>query len=57
MIECPPCPGPELFNLRDDPAETNDLAATEPQIVERMARLLREWQQSTLTSLTGADYQ
>ena len=57
VVECPPCPGPELFNLRDDPAETNDLAAVEPQIVERMARLLREWQQSVLTSLTGADYQ
>jgi arylsulfatase A-like enzyme len=49
--------GKELFNLRDDPAEKHNLAASEPAIVERLERRLREWQQSTLTSLTGADYE
>ncbi len=48
--------GMELFNLSDDRAETNSLADEQPELVERMATQLREWQQSTLTSLTGADY-
>ena len=48
--------GTELFNLRDDPAETNNLATSSPDVVEEMGRQLREWQQSALTSLTGADY-
>ena len=46
----------ELFNLSDDPAEQINLAASNPAVVEEMERQLREWQQSTLSSLTGADY-
>jgi arylsulfatase A-like enzyme len=48
--------GTELFNLGEDPAEERNLARVEPATVERLEKLLREWQQSTLTSLTGADY-
>ena len=48
--------GAELFNLRDDTAETHNLAETEPALVQDLERRLREWQQSTLHSLTGADY-
>lgn len=48
--------GRELFNLRGDAAEKNNLAAAHPEIVERLDRQLRAWQQSVLTSLTGADY-
>jgi hypothetical protein len=46
----------ELFHLGDDPAETHNLAADEPAIVIALAKQLREWQSSTLNSLTGADY-
>ena len=46
----------ELFNLRHDPAEQKNLAADEPAVVAALAEQLRRWQDSTLTSLTGADY-
>ena len=46
----------ELFDLRGDPSETRDLTVDEPDVVARMQRQLREWQQSVLQSLTGADY-
>ena len=32
----------QLFNLADDLGETNDLAARHPEIVERMAKIMRE---------------
>ena len=48
--------GTELFNLRNDPAEKSNLSASEPAVVEKLEKQLREWQQSTLNSLTGADY-
>jgi len=48
--------GKELYNLTDDPAEKRNLAGAEMATVERLERQLREWQQSTLRSLTGADY-
>lgn len=46
----------ELFNLRDDPAEENNLVETKPEIAKNLERQLRDWQQSVLNSLTGADY-
>jgi arylsulfatase A-like enzyme len=46
----------ELFDLRADPAEKNNVIASHPAIAERLARELRAWQTSVLTSLTGADY-
>jgi arylsulfatase A-like enzyme len=46
----------ELFDLRADPAEKNNLIAQHPAEAEKLERQLREWQQSVLTSLTGADY-
>lgn len=46
----------ELFDLRADPAEKANLIATQPAEAARLERQLREWQQSVLTSLTGADY-
>ena len=48
--------GHELFNLRDDLAEKSNLSGSKPAFVEKLLRQLREWQQSTLKSLTGADY-
>ena len=47
----------ELFDIVRDPGETTDLSRREPDVVEAMQRQLRQWQESTLKSLTGADYQ
>jgi arylsulfatase A-like enzyme len=48
--------GLELYDVREDRAESTDLAAREHARVESMQRTLREWQSSALRSLTGADY-
>lgn len=47
----------ELFDVRDDPAEIHNLAEAKPDIVAAMQSELRDWQQSVLNSLTGADYE
>lgn len=46
----------ELFDLRTDPAETNNLIEAKPEIARKLEQQLRDWQQAVLTSLTGADY-
>jgi len=46
----------ELFDVVSDPTESNNLAAGQPEIVEKMEKQLQKWQQSVLQSLTGADY-
>ena len=50
----------ELFDLRNDQAEGDNLLDSKPEIAKKIAqdmqRQLREWQQWVLTSLTGADY-
>ncbi len=46
----------ELFDMREDPGETRDLASSEPATVEHLERELRQWQRSVLQSLTGTDY-
>lgn len=38
----PPAPTAELFNIANDPAETMDLAAQHPEIVERIGAMARE---------------
>ena len=48
--------GKELYDLRADPAERYNLAASQTEIVESMSEELHRWQQSVLSSLTGADY-
>ena len=48
--------GTELFDLKDDPAEKNDLMKTKPQVAKRLQGELHKWQQSTLNSLLGKDY-
>ncbi|MGH7200446.1 MAG: sulfatase family protein, partial [Planctomycetaceae bacterium] len=45
-----------LFNLVDDPQETQDLAAEQPERVARMKSQLEAWQASVVRSLNGADY-
>ncbi len=34
---------PELFNVRDDPHETKDLAAEHPEIVDELKRQIDAW--------------
>jgi arylsulfatase A-like enzyme len=46
----------ELYHLIDDPAEATNLIQGEPDRAANMERQLRDWQQSVLNSLTGADY-
>jgi arylsulfatase A-like enzyme len=46
----------ELFDLRNDQAEQNNLIETKPGIAKKLELELHSWQQSVLDSLTGADY-
>ncbi len=46
----------ELFDMDNDQTEENNLIETEPEIAKTLSRKLREWQESVLKSLTGADY-
>jgi len=44
----------ELFNLRDDPHEQNDLAAAEPKRADSLAKTLRAWQAATGAAIPTA---
>ncbi len=46
----------ELFDLKADPAEKSNLFDQRPDMVKRLQVQLRDWQQSVLQSLSGADY-
>ena len=46
----------ELFDMRSDQAEKDNLLQRQPEVARKLQRQLRDWQQSVLTSLTGADY-
>lgn len=46
----------ELFDIREDPAESRNLSESESGNLDRLDAELRDWQQSVLQSLTGADY-
>lgn len=46
----------ELYNILDDPAERINVASENPEILKKLKTELREWQESVLNSLTGADY-
>jgi arylsulfatase A-like enzyme len=48
--------GFELYDLKNDRAETTNIADEHPEIVQKMNTELKDWQQSVLNSLTGADY-
>lgn len=47
----------ELFDLQSDPAEKSNLIKEQPAIADKLQTQLREWQDSVLKSLSGADYQ
>jgi arylsulfatase A-like enzyme len=46
----------ELFDLKSDPAEKDDLSRKHPERVRKLQAALHAWQESVLNSLTGADY-
>ena len=48
--------GAELFDLKKDPGEKNNIAGENPDVVEKLTKQLRGWQESVLKSLTGKDY-
>ena len=48
--------GVELFDLATDSGETKNLAKAKPDLVERLSRELRNWQNSVLHSLMEGDY-
>lgn len=50
-------PGLELFDMRADPAEKNNLIEDKPEIAGKLEKQLREWQESVLNSVREADYQ
>lgn len=54
--DTPNSKGYELYDIKKDPRETDNLADSLPEVAEEMAAALRAWQESVLTSLTGADY-
>ncbi len=56
VVDGEPGFGRELFDLRSDAAESQDLVAAHPVETRRLGEELRQWQQSVLASLTGADY-
>jgi arylsulfatase A-like enzyme len=47
----------ELFDLDADPAEKTNLYEQEPEVAQKLQTRLRAWQDSVLSSLTGADYE
>ena len=46
----------ELYDLRNDPAETTNLIDSRPNVARAMRTQLKDWQESVLKSLTTADY-
>ncbi len=49
-------PKHELFDLQSDPAEKTNLIKEQPATAAKLQTQLREWQDSVLKSLSGADY-
>ncbi len=47
----------ELYNLADDHAEQDNVIDANPDRAARMRAELRQWQESVLASLRGADYE
>jgi arylsulfatase A-like enzyme len=43
----------ELYNLADDPGETRDLSADDPELTQRMTRMLQQWHQEVGARFAG----
>ena len=48
--------GTELFDLKTDPGETNNIMDANPDRAKELETRLRRWQESVLRSLLGKDY-
>ena len=48
--------GTELFDLKQDVGETNNLADAHPELVVHLSTQLRRWQESVMNSLMEQDY-
>jgi hypothetical protein len=46
----------ELYHLKDDPMEQNDLSLSDPERTAKMLSDLETWQRSVLGSWSGRDY-
>ncbi len=46
----------ELYDIKEDPGEINDVAEHNAEVVSKMKCRLEDWQRSVERSLTGADY-
>jgi hypothetical protein len=46
----------QLFDLKNDPAETDNVLEARPKVAKQLEQELREWQESVLNSLTGREY-
>jgi len=46
----------ELYDLLEDPSESHDLAADQPDRVKKMRLELEDWQESVVRSMQGRDY-
>jgi arylsulfatase A-like enzyme len=49
-------PSQELYDVREDQSESKNIVDSNPAIAKSLEGQLRDWQQSVLESLTGADY-
>jgi arylsulfatase A-like enzyme len=47
----------ELFDIKNDPSESNNLISELPEVASALGEKLRKWQQSVLESLMGQDYE
>lgn len=46
----------ELYDIPNDPAEKNNIAAQHPEVFEKMKRYVVKWQKSCMKSRKGEDY-
>ena len=56
MIDGDKNTGVELFDLKKDSAESNNLAKSQAALAKKLEKQLRDWQASVLNSLIEADY-
>lgn len=47
----------QLYDLVDDPSETQDVSDRHPEVVNRLRQLALDWRASCRASLAGADYE
>lgn len=46
----------ELYDLANDPSETKDISAEQPEVAQRLTEALAQWNASVEASIAGKDY-